>query len=214
MKKLIGYSLSIIIFLLSANYVCGQQVAGSSARIAYNYKNNKSLDDSIPIVAHFAKLYEQKERTNGYADSNPVAYRYNIKKLVIKRVLSDYSSPMKDNADDFVKSCIDYNLDCYLLPSITGLESYFGRYTYPGSHNPFGWGGGYIMFNDWQSAINTVGKGLRENYINKGADTIEQIAPIYAQSPTWSARVSYFKKIFENEEEKISLLLSKNEVEL
>jgi len=137
-----------------------------------------------------------------------------IKRMAISRVLNKYNSPLVDQIDSFINSCTNYNLDCYLLPSITGLESYFGRYTYPGSHNPFGWGGGYIMFDTWDKAIDTVAKGLRENYVNKGAETIEEIAPIYAESPTWAVRVQFFKTQFEAEEKQLSLLLSGNEVKL
>jgi len=134
--------------------------------------------------------------------------------MAISQVLTRYNSPLLDQIDSFINSCTNYNLDCYLLPSITGLESSFGQYTYPGSHNPFGWGGGYIMFETWDKAINAVAKGLRENYINKGAETVEEIGPIYAESPTWAVRVQFFKNQFEQEEKQVSLLLGKNSVEL
>lgn len=66
----------------------------------------------------------------------------NRKKYVIAKVLEKYQSPLIGSVDAFVNTCEQYKLDCYLLPSITGLESRFGWYTHPGSYNPFGWGGG------------------------------------------------------------------------
>ena len=184
MRKLVVIIILTTIYFLLPKTISGQLISGHSATMTYNSKTDASLKNSI------------------------------IKKIVIRRVLDKYTSPLLDETDSFIKSCNNYNLDCYLLPSITGLESSFGRYIYPNSFNPFGWGGGYIMFDNWSLAINTVAKGLRENYINKGAETIEQIGPIYAESPTWAVRVKYFKNIFEIEEEKVSLLLGKNEVEL
>lgn len=172
----------ITIYFLFPRTIFGQKISDHSATMTYNSEVDQNLKDTI------------------------------IKKITIRRVLDKYTSPLLDETNVFIDSCNNYNLDCYLLPSITGLESSFGRYTYPNSYNPFGWGGGYMMFDNWSTAINTVAKGLRENYINKGAVTIDQIGPIYAESPTWAVRVSYFKNIFEREEEKVALLLEKNEV--
>ena len=140
--------------------------------------------------------------------------RFSMKKLVMSRVLKQYNSPLLSSIDSFLATCVLYDLDCYLLPSITGLESSFGKFTHPGSNNPFGWGGGYIMFDSWDQAIDTVGKGLRYNYINKGADSVEKIAPIYAESLTWAPRVQYFMNVFEKEEDKIDSILDENRVNL
>lgn len=71
-----------------------------------------------------------------------------------------------------------------------------------------------IMFKNWSEAINTVGKGLRENYINKGAQTTDQIGHIYAESPTWSSKVNRFMAELRREEENLSLYLKANQVEL
>lgn len=136
------------------------------------------------------------------------------KRMVLYKVLKEYKSPLINSVDSFLQTCTKYDLDCYLLPSISGLESSFGAYIHPNSNNPFGWGGGYIMFDSWENSINIVGKGLKENYINKGATTVEKIAPIYAESKTWASRVKYFINIFENEEQKFDSILSQNQVKL
>lgn len=139
---------------------------------------------------------------------------YKIKEIVISRILDRYHSPLVGEEKNFISSCRKYQLDCYLLPSIAGLESTFARFIWPNSYNPFGWGGGYIMFDSWRDGIDTVAKGLRENYLNKGALTIDQIGPIYSESPTWATRVKWFKLQFEKEEEKINLLFSDFPVKL
>lgn len=132
---------------------------------------------------------------------------YMTKKTVIKRLLTKYNSPFAANSDAFVDACFKYNMDCYLLVSISGVESYFGKFTYPNSYNPFGWGGGLIMFDDWNQGIDSVSKGLKNNYINKGYNTISKINPIYCPpSTTWTGKVEYFYKQFVKEEARLTKL--------
>lgn len=137
-----------------------------------------------------------------------------VKKKTIKSLIDRYNSPMGDSIDGFLATCERYNLDCYLLPSIATLESTLGRFVWPDSYNAFGWGGGYIMFDNWNEGIDAVGKGLRNNYINKGALSIEQIGKIYSESPTWAQRVVWIKRQFEIEEEKNQLYLDSVGVQL
>ncbi len=147
--------------------------------------------------------------------NNKDLFFYKIKEVAIKNILERYNSPLKNEEANFILTCKKYDLDCYLLPSIAGLESTFGRFIWPESYNPFGWGGGYIMFKSWEEAIDTVGAGLRKNYINKwGLNTVEEIGPVYSESPTWAKRVNWFINEFKKEEEKLLLLYSKFNVKL
>lgn len=135
-------------------------------------------------------------------------------KIVIESVLNKHDSPMSGESESFVKACIKYQINCYFLPAIAGLESTFGKFVYPNSYNPFGWGRGFMIFNSWQEGIDTVAKGLKNGYIKKGAETIEEIGPIYAESPTWAIRVNYFINQFEKEEKKLTLLSDQFPVQL
>ena len=184
MKNLIKI-LSIIILLLF---------------IAHPIKAEVISDDSAKMLTFQPKISDN--------------IRFAKKKLVMSRVLNRYDSPLLRSVDSFLSTCVLYELDCYLLPSIAGLESTFGKQVLYGSNNPFGWGNGLIMFQNWDQAIDTVGKGLKENYINKGAESVEQIGSIYATSKTWSSRITYFMNVFEKEEEKIDLILEQNQVNL
>lgn len=137
-----------------------------------------------------------------------------LKRSVIQEILTSYNSPLVEETNTFIEVCTKYNIDCYLLPSITGVESTFGKFILPGSHNPFGWGGGLIVFDSWEQAIDAVGRGLSENYYAKGANTIESIGPIYAASPTWAQKIRYFHNRFTALEEEKRLYFSKLAVEL
>ena len=141
-------------------------------------------------------------------------HEYNLKRNAITKVLSKYESPLIQNADAFVETCLKFELNCYLLPSISGLESTFGRFVNPGSYNPFGWGAGLIGFESWNQAINTVGLGLKDNYIAKGAVTVDQIGSIYAESSTWASRIHNFMYEFEQAEESGRLEYSGLEIKL
>jgi len=136
------------------------------------------------------------------------------KKYAIKNVLSKYNSPLVNNVDSFIDACLTYQIDCYLLPAISGLESTFGHYIFPDSYNPFGWGGGHIIFKDWNEAIDKVAFGLKYSYFNKGLTTIESIGSLYSQSPNWAVRIKFFINQFEEEEKNLRLYFEKNEVKL
>jgi len=171
------------LFILAPNAYASEFQAGASATLVVKYKNKIANRIS-------------------YRD---VAQDYATKKRVITKVLQTTSSPLSGSVDEFIKACATYQLDCYLLPSITRLESSYGQFIHPNSNNPFGWGGGYIMFDTWGDAIDTVGKGLRTNYIDKGANDVYDIGKIYAASPTWGVRVERFMNDFKRVEEEESL---------
>jgi hypothetical protein len=189
-NKIILVSLAIAVLLYSPSPVMADRIGGQSALLSIsNQKNNKS-------------------------DSAQNEVNYSLKRKVIRKVLQKYNSPLVESTDAFIDACQKYNLDCYLLPSIAGLESYFGHQLMPGSHNPFGWGRGLIYFTSWEEGIHTVGSGLRENYINKGATTVEEIGAIYCEGNTWAGKVRSIMKTFEKEEQNHELYFHNNTVEL
>lgn len=169
--------------------ILGVQTAGSSA---------------VLQTKQMAQLTEFLRKENVYLK----------KRAAIKSWLEKNNSPMAGSVDGFIETCRKYEIDCYLLPAIAGLESTYGKHVIPDYYNPFGWGSGRIKFESWEAGIDAVGKGLRNNYMNKGAETVEQIAPIYAASPTWAPRVRLIMSYFEREEEKNALYFSSDRVQL
>lgn len=122
----------------------------------------------------------------------------------IQNVLTRYNSPMLPEAKAFMQASVVYNLHPYFIPSISGLESQFGKRMIQGTYNPFGWGGGKIPFDSWTDGIMTVGAGLRYRYANSNSVTIQSIARIYAPpSTTWADKVKFFMKQFYNEEQRL-----------
>jgi len=173
-------------------------------------QNNNQKQAGIVILAVFfltisAALWPQSSAQSQSLLAENFSNRILIKKLAMHRTLARYNSPLTQEVDSFLVACMSYGIDCYLLPAISGVESTFGRFYLPGTHNPFGWGGGYMYFDSWQDCFLAVAKGLRENYIDQGLTSVEMIGPVYAPpSSTWSGKVLMFMNIFAMEEAKIN----------
>ena len=132
---------------------------------------------------------------------------------LLEEFLKQYDSPLTPHAEDFVKYADKYDLDWKLVASISGLESTFGKAIPYDSYNGWGWGiygDNMIRFSSWTEGIKTVSQGLRTNYINKlGSENVYEIGRLYAASPTWADRVTYFmEKIEEFKNQKLANNLS------
>lgn len=141
-------------------------------------------------------------------NSNQLSHQVEAKQLDKEaKILADYfalhNSPLEAHAQDFIDAAKMYNLDWRLVASIAGVESTFGKFI-PGGYNGWGWGvygTQAIYFESWKDGIYTVSKGLRENYMDKGYVEPYSMNRIYAASPTWGSRVTFFM----NEIEKFSV---------
>lgn len=143
-----------------------------------------------------AKLRLHKSKELGTSD---------MRVLALQNVFRKYNSPLVSYSRHYVHYADLNGIDWKLLPAISGIESTFGRHHIAGTHNVYGWGGGYIYFENWEKGIEHISKALKENYINRGADTIYKIGPIYAPpSQTWAWKVSYFASEINQEYLKIS----------
>ncbi len=121
---------------------------------------------------------------------------YDYRADILRGYLNQYNSPLADNAEDFVKYADMYDLDWRFVAAISGVESTFGHQIPANSYNGWGWGvygGNVTRFTSWEDGIETISKGLRENYMDKwGATNVYEIGSIYAASPTWAQRVEGF----------------------
>jgi hypothetical protein len=121
---------------------------------------------------------------------------------ILRKFLEERNSPLAGNAEDFVFYADKYSLDWKFVAAISGLESSFGQQIPNGSYNGWGWGiygTNTRSFNSWSDGIETVSKGLREQYINEwGASNVYEIGSIYAASPTWAVRVENFMNVIQD----------------
>lgn len=158
----------------------------------------------IPVIAGLllAVLSPQKAHADSKTAASSAAFIQNAdlakrtdnRARILKDYLDQYNSPLAGSAQTFVREADKYNLDWKFVAAISGLESGYGRQIPPNSYNGWGWGiyGDNVKyFSSWNEAIETVSKGLREQYMDKwGATDVYSIGHIYAASPTWAERVS------------------------
>ncbi len=117
----------------------------------------------------------------------------------LKRFIRKYNpnSPLYDLADYIVKISDKYGLDYRLLVAIAMQESNLCKVIPKDSHNCWGWGiyGNKITrFKSYEEAIETVAKGLKEKYVDKGHYTIYTIMKKYNPSSkgSWGNAVKKF----------------------
>lgn len=128
-----------------------------------------------------------------------------VRIMAVENIFKKYNSPLTGLGRAYVTTADKYGVDWRLLPSISGLESSFGKFLMPQSYNAYGWGGGYIYFKSWEDGIDTINKTLRANYMDKwGAKDVWEIGPFYAESKTWSVRVNGFMEQIQAEYVKLS----------
>ncbi len=120
---------------------------------------------------------------------------------ILQAYFIKYNSPLQYHAQDFVDAADANQMDWMLVPAIAGVESTFGKFI-PGGHgtaytsyNAWGWGvygTQSLGFDSWRHGIFTVSNGLKKNYINKGLTDPYAMNKVYAASPVWGQKVSYF----------------------
>jgi hypothetical protein len=116
-----------------------------------------------------------------------------LREITLKKFFKKYNSPLTEHSGDFIYWADKYNLDWRLIPSITGVESTFGKRIPKGSFNAYGWNNGNYRFNSWENSIEHVAKTLKDKYYDKGANDIHKIARRYAPpSSSWEWKVKYF----------------------
>ncbi len=90
--------------------------------------------------------------------------------------LTEVDSPMVGYGRAFVSAGRTYGVDPFLVVSISGKESSWGKDCFL----PFNaWGWGDLSFKNWEDAVFTYTRCLSEEYIRKGRTTPAAIAPIY-----------------------------------
>ena len=156
------------------------------------FSANKAF--SLFISGSSRNLYEEEVVDGTNSDtkvlSNVTAGDSRV--VLVERFLAKYASPMVGSGKTFVAAADQYRLDWRLLPAIAFQESNLGKRIPKGSHNPFGWAiftgeNSGIYFDSWEAAIETVAKGLRNDYLNYGLTEPETIAVKYTEkaNPSW-----------------------------
>lgn len=126
--------------------------------------------------------------------------RNDARAIIIEQFFKGYKAPLSAHSLTFISVADKYDLDYRLLPSIAMQESNGGKILPKNSFNPFGYGiyGGQVKrFTNFDEAIERVGRGIKEDYIDKGLTTPWEIMTKYTPPSVplggpWAAGVSTF----------------------
>ncbi len=121
---------------------------------------------------------------------------------ILKAFFRRHDSPLYDHAEYVVKVSDEYGLDFRLLPAISMQESGACKVIPHNSYNCWGWGiyGNKVTrFSSYPESIETVARGLKLNYIDKGLVTPEEIMRKYNPSSngSWAFGVNTFIDVLE-----------------
>jgi hypothetical protein len=125
---------------------------------------------------------------------------------LIRQYLKAYYSPLEPYSYKIVSEADKYGLDYRLLVAIAQQESNLCKIIPPGTYNCWGWGihsKGTLGFSSFEEGIETVSAGIKENYINKGLTTIDDIMSKYTpmSEGSWSFGVNKFMQEMESPSE-------------
>lgn len=154
-----------------------------------------TLTSSLTMPRYGSRVYAALPDTTGEVKGAATAADGRVE--IIRQYLEGYKSPLLPYAQNLVDTAEIYGLDFRLLVAIAQQESNLCKKIPDGSYNCWGWGvhsRGTLKFTGFEEAIEAVAKGIREEYVDKGYTTPEEIMAKYTPlSPgTWAAGVHQF----------------------
>lgn len=157
------------------------------------HATNTTISKISPIYS--LRIYAANSRSAGEVLGITTSADARIE--IIRAYLKKYNSPLLGEEETLVAASDKYGLDFRLLVAIAQQESNLCKIIPRESFNCWGWGihsRGSMRFKNYKEAIETVAKGLREDYINKGYTTPELIMKKYTPlSPgSWAMGVRQF----------------------
>jgi hypothetical protein len=157
-------------------------------------------NNQLYIAPHVLGSTTSKDETYVFSDLTPKLIISDARPIILKNYLHRYDSPLENYSRQIVQISDKYSLDFRLLVAIAQQESNLCKKIPPGSHNCWGYGiyGDLSMgFNSYPEAIETVAKGLKNDYIDYGLTTPEKIMAKYTPPSVeiggpWAKGVSQF----------------------
>lgn len=158
--------------------------------VVHNEHQKTNLQSAFPPIA--ASQIDIKNNLEGQVVSTRIndMRPYIVNNFLKKTELAPYANFMVETADK-------YDIDFRLIPAIAMKESGGGNAAPDGSFNAWGFENGKTQFTSWESAIDRVGKTLRDRYVSKGLTTPDQIMPVYAPPAVlngggWAKDINFF----------------------
>lgn len=121
---------------------------------------------------------------------------------IVRQYLNYYNSPLEPYAFKIVEASDRYGLDFRLTTAIAQQESNLCKKIPAESNNCWGWGihsQGTLGFSSFSEGVDEVSKGIREEYLDKGFGSVEEIMGKYTplSNGSWAEGVSKFMEEME-----------------
>ncbi len=178
-------------------------LALGTSLVFFSYRSHFLLtqtgSDEPPRIAHY-QMYASFPQTLG-ASTVSIQKEDAVTELVFQ-YLKKYESPMQNSASNFVKIFRKYNIDPTIPLAIAQCESNLGLRMPEDCHNPFGLGihsKGRLCFETWELGYEKMAKTLKENYIDQGLITPDEIMQKYCPNSlekggSWAKCVNQFSE--------------------
>ena len=189
------------IFLISIFFVITPLTIGVSLFSLFSLKKNDIIEKKFNTTN---LVVSPKSGVSVYASlpSNIPSVSTSIESAdarpeIIKKYLDNYNSPLSPYASFIVQIADKYTIDFRLVTAIAQQESNLCKIIPPDSYNCWGWGihsRGSLGFSSFEEGIETVSKGIKEEYLNKGYLTVEDIMSKYTpqSNGSWARGVNIF----------------------
>ena len=196
-KKIFIYSI-IFFLLLTLNFVIGKKLLLKKERLV---RQQRILDEIVDIT-QLQNQFSQSAKKKEISEIQTAIETNDARSSNLKAFFRKYNSPLYDHAEYIVKVSDEYQFDYRLLPAIAMQESNLCKYTPENSYNCWGWGiyGTLVTrFSSYEEAIDTVSKGIKKEYIDKGLLTTSAIMEKYTPPSTgsWANGVNHFLRMLE-----------------
>jgi len=196
-KKILIYSI-IFFFLLSINFIVGKRLLLKKERLV---RQQRILDEIVDIN-QLQNQFSQSAKIEESSEIQTTIETNDARPANLNAFFRKYNSPLYDYADYIVKISDQYQFDYRLLPAIAMQESNLCKYIPENSYNCWGWGiyGSTITrFASYEEAIDTVARGIKKEYIDKGLLTASAIMEKYTPPSTgsWANGVNHFLRMLE-----------------
>lgn len=178
----LGASLFSLVFLENSSSTGHQEVLAASDTVNPFPRSGVSVYASLPSTT---------PSVFGSADVS------DARGALVKQYLASYNSQLEPYANFIVETADHYGVDFRLITAIAQQESNLCKKIPAGTYNCWGWGihsQGTLGFDSFEEGIETVTKGLRDDYLNKGYVTVEDIMSKYTplSQGSWAAGVTAF----------------------
>jgi hypothetical protein len=160
--------------------------------ISGNPHSSAVLAAQVPATPPILAPQEnQLASIDGQADST------DARAEIVNNYLQTYNSPLEPYSKLIVQTADRHALDFRLITAIAQQESNLCKVIPEGTYNCWGWGihsEGTLGFDSYEDGIETVSRGIKQEYIDKGYTTPNQIMTKYTpgSNGSWAAGVNAF----------------------